>query len=288
MSTRQPFLRILWPRCPGAPIRPGFQTYFSSSWRSFASSARRGAATPKQPKRRPQNVASTPKTLNFNKGNIGQLAIKVARQGEVALFEAPSQYAYILSAYGLSAICFGWILLQPQNIFPDSAKTSPAWQRVMLGGVCLTMSVMGTIAINRTSNLIRNIKAVKAQGNLHIRFTVRRMVPFAKPYTFDVLPSQIGFARRLVVSPESLERYQSDSIKVGSTNEPKPKFWKSPVAMLSRGIWRTFISVRQIFTNEDFILLQVEGRRGWFRMDCNGSVAKDFMALGNPVKIRNY
>jgi hypothetical protein len=44
--------------------------------------------------------------------------------------------------------------------------------------------------------------------------------------------------------------------------------------------------MRQIFTGEDFILMKVEGRKQTFRVDSNGFVSNDFMALGNPVQFK--
>lgn len=51
--------------------------------------------------------------------------------------------------------------------------------------------------------------------------------------------------------------------------------------------WEFFRSVRQIFTQEDFVFVEVEGQNGAFKMDSNGFVSKDFAYLGHPVSIES-
>lgn len=216
-------------------------------------------------------------------GNIGQLALKVARQGDVVLFNAPSQRSYVLSAYGLSAFCFAYAVYNSNAVFRDPMTVLPAWQQGLFGGICVTMSVMGTLFFTRTSHMIRNVTAVKSQGQTYIRFTVRRLMPFTKPYQIDALPSEVSISKRLVVSEQSAKRFEGESRKLGSEGAA-PSFVKAPVQTLSRGLWRLFLSVRQVFTSEDFILMQIKGRKATFRLDSNGYLSNDLYALGNPVR----
>lgn len=284
MSARQPLLRIFWHRCPGATIRSTYQANPIPSWRLFTSSAHRRSPAAKQASRVPRYPASAPKSSSFKPGNIGKLALKVARDGDVVLFKAPSQKAYMFGAYSLGALCFTYSVWQSNNVFGDPVMAFPMWQQGLFAGVCVIMSALGTVVLSRTTNMVRTITAIQSGGHIAIRFTVRRLVPFMKPYTFEVLPSQVNISRRLVVSPQSMERYKNDNLKMGATTDRKLKWW-NPVEVLSRSIWRLFISMRQIFTSEDFILLQVEGRKQTFRMDSNGFVAEEFLALGDPVKV---
>lgn len=160
------------------------------------------------------------------------------------------------------------------------------WQKALFAGICVITSGLGTVVLSRTGNLVRAITAVKSNNQVSIRFTVRSMMPFKKPYTFEVPPSKVAVSRRLVVSPETMKRYQSDQTKIGSSKGHKPN-WFNPVELLSRGVWKLFTSMRQVFTGEDFILLEIEGRNGTLRMDSNGFVAEEFLALGDPVKFAN-
>lgn len=283
-------------------MRSGLQNHFASPWRSFASSSPR-CATPKQPKRAPRTVAKpTPQpsaqpttqpvappsnlsTVRF--GNIGKLAIKVARKGEVLLFKAPKKRVYVLSAYGLAAGCVLFAVWHSQNYIANPELSQPTWVKALMGGVCVVTSGLGVVALSRTHNIVRNITAFPHKGQMHIRFQVRRLVPFVRPRTFEVLPSQVSFRRRLIVSPQGLARYERDSAKIGSADKPLKSLFKAPVEIMSRSIWGVFMSVRQLLTQEDFILLEIDGK-GIFRVDCNGVVTEDFLALGNPVKYSDY
>lgn len=289
MSSRAPTLRVFWHQCAGTHLRPGFQTFHALSWRSFASKPPHVAAVPKsvkptsQASGQAQRVRNTIQATQAKAGNIGQLALKVARQGDVVLFNAPSQRSYVLSAYGLSAFCFAYAVYNSNAVFRDPVTVLPMWQQALFGGICVTMSVMGTLFFTRTSHMIRNITAVKSQGQTYIRFSVRRMLPFTKPYQIEVLPSQVSISKRLVISEQSAKRFEGESRKLGS-EESESSFFKAPVEKLSRGLWRLFLSVRQVFTSEDFILMQIEGRKATFRLDSNGYVSHDLYALGNPVR----
>jgi len=301
MSAR-PVLRILWPRCPGAPVRPGLQNHSASPWRSFTTSYPRCAA-PKKSKRVPQSTpkpiaepiarpsaqpaAPLPNLATVRFGNIGKLAAKIARQGEVLLFKAPTKRVYFLSAYGLSAACIFFAVWHSENYIANTELAQPTWIKALMGGVCVVMSGLGVVVLSRTHNIVRSITALHSKGHTRIRFQVRRLVPFMKPRTFEVLPSQVSFRRRLVVSPQNRVRYESDSMKLGGASKPQKSFFKAPIERLSRSIWGVFMSVRQLFTQEDFILLEVDGK-GVFRVDSNGVVTEDFMALGNPVKYSDY
>jgi hypothetical protein len=282
MSARASTLRIFWHRCAGSPLRPVSQTVHALSWRSFASKAPKAPKPTSQAAGQTHRVRNTIQASPIKAGNIGQLALKVARQGEVVLFNAPSQRTYVLSAYGLSAFCFAYAVYNSNAVFRDPLTDLPMWQQALFGGICVTMSVMGTLFFVRTSHMIRNITAIKSQGHTYIRFEVRRLMPFTKPYQIEVLPAQVSISKRLVVSEQAAKRFEGESRKLGS--EEAPSFVKAPVQKLSRGLWRIFLSVRQVFTSEDFILMQIEGRKATFRLDSNGYVSSDLYALGNPVR----
>lgn len=281
MSARQPFPRIFWQQCPRASIRPNYYAPSPPLWRTFTVSARRTAAAPKQAKPAPRPARPTSR---FKPGNIGKLAARVAEAGELVLFKGPSQKAYMICAYSLGALCFAYAVWQSNIVFRDPIMPFPMWQQGLFAGLCVIMSGFGTVIIFRTTNMVRSITAIESKGQVAIRFTIRRVIPFMKPYTFEAKPSQVSISRRLVVSPESLERYRSDNLKIGSAKAEKRTSY-NPVTLLSQAMWKLFISMRQVFTGEDFILLQVEGRKGDFRMDSKGFVADEFLALGSPVRL---
>ncbi|KAJ5692586.1 hypothetical protein N7462_002009 [Penicillium macrosclerotiorum] len=289
MSVRPPTFQIFWQHCSRASLRPGFQQPFSSSWRTFTSSVSRRATAPK-PRRRAApayEINSKPSFLQPRAGGLGGLFTRVAKEGDVVLFKSGSQRVYVLSAYGLSAFCFAYAVYNSNAVFRDPVTVLPVWQQALFGGICVTMSVMGTVFFVRTGNVVRSIKAVQSQGQPRIRFEIRRLTPFMKPYQFDVQASQVRISRKLAVSPETRERFESDSKKLGSPDEPTRSFFKAPVQMMSYGLWKVFISVRQVFNSEDFILMRIEGRKGTFRVDSKGFVDRDFLLLGDPVQFRS-
>lgn len=146
------------------------------------------------------------------------------------------------------------------------------------------MSVMGTVFLTKTGRLIKSVNAVSSNGQTYLRFTVRSMIPFRKAYEFDSLPRQIAFSRRLVVTPGSMNRAQPETPR-----DAKPthtEILKAPAKKISVGIWKIFANVRKLFTQEGFILLEVEGQKGVFRMDSAGFVSEDFLVIGNPLSIK--
>lgn len=288
-------LKIFWHRCPAASVRPGFQAHSISSGRYFSLSTPRcklsstAPKPPKAPSQRPAPARPAEKSLPFTgrrPPGLLKLASKVAKEGKLELYKAPSHRAYILSAYGLSAFCFAYSIYNSYVIFQDPIGPLPMWQKVLFGGVCVMTSVMGTLFFTRTSNLIKNVTAINSKGRIQLDFTVRHMVPFRKPYQFEVLPEQVKFKRRLVVSPESIKRYEKDQVRIGADQGPPPRFFRAPVKTVNFSLWRVFHSLRQVFSSEDFIMLEVQGQKGTFRLDANGLVAQELFLIGDPLSIR--
>lgn len=285
MSARLPTLRVFWRQCLGNPTRSAFQANSKSSWRYFNSSAPHSKA-----KGVPRTLDSTWQASsphgNKNPRELAKLRAKVFQTGEVLLFQSPSHRPYVLTAYGLSGFCFAYSLYNSNAIFRDPLFPIPMWQQSLFGGICVVMSIMGTLFITRTANLVRNIKAVNINGNMRVQFSIRSFMPFKKPYQFDVAPGDISFKRRLAVSPEAAKRYELDSRRLGQGKTNDPTFMKSPISALSFQMWRTFQSLRQVFTNEDFIIVQVADRKTQFRLDSNGYVSDHLLHFGRMVEMR--
>ncbi|RAL02937.1 uncharacterized protein BO80DRAFT_402734 [Aspergillus ibericus CBS 121593] len=274
----------------------------SPAWRYFSSSASRtkaagkAASRAKQAAPKPREPEDSLKFAGRRPEGFGKLERKVAKEGEIVLFRAPSQRGYVLGAYGIAAFCFAYSVYNSNAVFRDPLVPLPMWQQGLFGGICITMSVMGTVFLFKTTRLIKAVKALPINGHTHLRFTVRSMIPFRKPYEFDALPRQIAFSRRLVVSPDSLPESLMDTLPDSAGNagpqaaahgQPeKVSFFRHPLKRTSMAFWRLFRSVRQIFSQEDFILLEVEGQKGVLRMDSGGFVSRDFMLIGNPVSFR--
>ena len=285
----RPFaFRVIAQPCPKTSLPHGFYSP-NPSWRYFSSSIPRtkaaGRPLPKQSQPKPKSTAEPEETLKFaGRRPIGfaKLERRVAKEGDIILFKAPSHRSYVLGAYGIAFFCFAYSVYNSNAVFRDPLVPLPRWQQALTGGICIVMSVMGTVFLVKTARLIRSIKATNVQGQALLRFTVRSIMPFRKPYEFDALPRQVLFSRRLVVSPDAHrpERMQA------RTASSVTSFWKAPGKQMSMLMYRVFRSIRQIFTQEDLILLEVEGQKGVFRMDSAGYVSEDFLVVGNPVDVK--
>lgn len=269
--------------CPRTPILLGPQSL--PTWRYFSSCAPRTKAVvkPTAPRNPPKPSQETLKFAGRRPEGLGKLERKVAKEGDLLLFKAPSHRFYVLGAYGIAAFCLAYSVYNSSIVFGDPVVARPMWQKSLFGGICVMMSVMGTVFIVKTARLIKAINAIHLNGKTYLRFTVRSMIPFRKPYRFDALPRQIAFSRRLVVSPESLKPQTTPNAQPARVS-----IYRAPLTKISQVFWKGFRSVRQLFTQEDIILLEVEGQKGVFRMDSAGYISEDFLVIGNPVSIRSY
>ncbi|KGO71323.1 hypothetical protein PITC_062880 [Penicillium italicum] len=280
MSVKPPTFSIFWRQCLQSPMRYGFQMNPASSLRCFNSSA---------PHYKAKGVARTVDSAwqaaspygNKNPRALAKLQAKVLKAGQVLLFQAPSHRSYVLTAYGLSAFCFAYSVYNSNAVLLDPLVPLPMWQKSLFGGICIMMSVGGTLFISRTGSLVRNIRAINSDGRMRVLFSVRSMVPFKKPYQVEVAPGDLSFKRRISVSPETMKRYE-ESTKLGRELEPEPTF----VRVLKSMPRRIFQSVRQLFTNEDFIIVQLAGHRTHFRLDSNGYISDDLLHFGRMVNVK--
>ncbi|EAW09421.1 uncharacterized protein ACLA_036240 [Aspergillus clavatus NRRL 1] len=284
MFARSFAFRAFTQQCYGSSIP--LRSNLPSTWRYLSSSVPRAKAVVKpkaarSPVRTSQPAEETLKFAGRRPEGFGKLERKVAKEGNILLFKAPSHRTYVLGAYGIAAFCFAYSVYNSNIVFRDPIVPLPMWQQGLFGGICVMMSVMGTVFLVKTSRLINSVNAINLNGKTYLRFSVRSMVPFRKPYEVDVLPRQVAFSRRLVVSPDSLHP------EVAQTTPPKKvSIYRAPLTKMSQLLWKLFRSVRQLFTQEDFILMEIEGQKGVFRMDSAGYVSEDFLVLGNPLSFR--
>lgn len=261
-------------------MRPGFQVNSTSPLRYFNSSS---------PHYKTKGVARTVDSAwqaaspygNKNPRALAKLQAKVIKAGQVLLFQAPSHRPYVLTAYGLSAFCFAYSIYNSNAVLVDPLVPLPMWQKSLFGGICIMMSFGGTLFVARTGSLVRNIRAINSDGRMRVLFSVRSMVPFKKPYQVEVAPGDLSFKRRISVSPETMKRYE-DSTKLGRALETEPTFIRTVKSMPRR----IFQSVRQLFTNEDFIIVQLAGHKTHFRLDSNGYISDDLLHFGRMVNVK--
>lgn len=209
---------------------------------------------------------------------LGKFEQKVIRTGRVVLFQAPSHGTYVFGAYGISAFCFAYAVI---NSTMNIGENPAAWLKGAYFSMCVVMSALGTVFFSRTSKLVKTITAVSSKEGLKLLVDVRSMIPFRKPYTITTSPRQLVFARKLVVDP-------SRTTPDGKLRPPTERvsFFKNPGKAISRGFAQTVLSVRRIFTQEDMIMVELDGHTGHYRMDSNGYISDDIFAIGSPVKAK--
>ncbi|BDD63555.1 hypothetical protein MPDQ_004216 [Monascus purpureus] len=271
MLPRSFSVRIFQQQCPRSALRSSFQVPSGVPWRPFTSS-------PPRAKSAANKASSTPvSSLKFagqRPEGFGKLERKVAKQGEVVLFESPSHRAYIFSAYALGAVGFACSIFYSDMVFRNPIHEFKDWQKVTYGVVCILTSAMGTLAIMQTFRLVKSIHAVSSNGKTYIRFKVNRMVPFLRPRVFDVVPRQIAFNRRLVPTERTWQG-------INGLVEKKERltiitFFTAPVKKVNRMFWELFRAVRRVFTQEDFLSVEIEGQSGSFKVDTAGLIYNDF------------
>lgn len=248
---------------------------YPAQWRSFASPSRKQAAKPAEPHETSLRFAGR------RPDGLGAFERKVAKEGNILLFKAPRHGGYRFGAYCLAGFCFAYAIYNSNTMIRDPITPAPRWLQACVGAGCILMSVMGTIALLRTARLIKTVNAFRSNNQTYLRFTVRSMIPF-RSVRVDVQPRQIAVSRQLTVSPDTMTPIQSAEME---HTRPVSRFslLKNPIKGVSIGFWHMFRALRQLFTQEDFIVLKLKGHMGDFRMDSNGFVSKDFLSITDLV-----
>lgn len=267
--------------CLKTPVFQSSRHFTFQAPRLAKSSARQ--ASKAQPNTKPANkkpASQQPSRKNVTdirfigrkSASLAEIDRKVAQKGEVVLFKSSSQRSYITGAYGIAAFAFGYAVINSSLDYQDTRANLAYWQKSLNIGVCIVMSVMGTVFISRTSRLVRDITAVDIKGKTFLRVRVRSMTPFRRPYTVTVTPNQMLFHQRLVAgSPMP----QAQDLKIS--------FFRNPLKAINFSLFKTFISIRRIFTQEDFIMMEMQGQKGAYRVGIDGYVSHDLLALASPT-----
>lgn len=254
------------------PLRPA---YSSPAWRYFTSSALRTKAT------RPNPVSpglTKPGITRRLPQGFTSFERDVVKEKFLQLYKAPNHRRYLFGCYSVAVALFAMAVNFADIAYRHESKM-PMWIKITNGVVSFAASVLGTIAILKSARLVKSIHAYRSKGQTYLRLTSRRMIPFMKPLTFDVHHSQVTVASRVVVSPEVTRAGRAETQPLMDVS-----FFKAPLKRTNLAFWQLFKGVRQVWTEEDFIKLRLEGQGGRFRMDSNGTASKHLMtALGKPV-----
>jgi hypothetical protein len=199
---------------------------------------------------------------------MAELDRKVAQKHEVLLFKSTSQRSYITGAYGIAAFAFGYAVINASLDYQDTRANLAYWQKSLNIGVCVVMSAMGALFISRTWRLVREITAVDIKGQTLLRVRVRSMIPFRKPYTITVAPNQMLFNQRLVAGSP-----------LPQARDVNISFFKNPLKAINFSLFKFFIAIRRVFTQEDFITMEMQGQRGAYRVGTDGYLSDDLLAI---------
>lgn len=206
---------------------------------------------------------------------------RVAKDKQVLLYKAPPLRTYVLSAYAIAAASIAQAVYTSEITFRDPIIPLQTWHKLTYGAVCIVMSAVGTVFLVKTFNMIKFVQAFDYHGRTLIRFGINRWCPFLRPRTVDVVPAQITYSRRLVT-----ENTQNPVRSTLETPRREPltvkTFFTAPVKGVSRMLWRVFYSVKRTFTSEDFILVNIDGQNGVFKMDTQGPLSEDFFYVSRP------
>ncbi|RJE24619.1 hypothetical protein PHISCL_03043 [Aspergillus sclerotialis] len=155
--------------------------------------------------------------------------------------------------------------------FQDPLGPLPTWVKASSAVVSLIASFIGTMLILKTGRLVKSVHTVRSNNQTVVRIFVRRMIPFMKPIQIDAKPLEVSITNQVVMSPEAVRarNVQQKSLQT------RPSWFKSPLKATSNLSWRIFKTARQIATEEDIITLKLDGKRGLYRMDGNGTVSRE-------------
>ncbi|CRG88327.1 hypothetical protein PISL3812_05356 [Talaromyces islandicus] len=280
MIPRSFTLRLGALKCPTNRIYPPSRTFSSLTVRLAKSQPRKPLSKPTTPPRNPSSNSQAPLNYKFmgrRPEGLGKFEQKVIHAGRISLFEAPSQGAYVFGAYGISAFCFAYAVI---NSSMNIGENHAFWLKGAYFGMCVVMSTLGTVFFSRTSKLIRKITAISSADGVKLLVDVRSMVPFRKPYTIETTPRQMVFARKLVVDP----RRTTPDGKLRPRTTQQVSFLKNPSKAINYKLFQAFFAFRRIFSQEEMILVEFDGQKGSYRMDSNGYISDDMFAIGAPVK----
>lgn len=269
-------------KCPSNRIYSSSRTFSSLTVRLAKSQPRQPLSKPPTTPRNPPRNSQPPLNYKFmgrRPEGLGKFEQKVVQAGRVLLFEAPSHSAYILGAYGVSAFCFAYAAI---NSSMNIGQNHPTWLKGAYISMCVVMSTLGTVFFARTGKLVKTITAVSSADGVKLLVDVRSMIPFRKPYTIQSTPRQLIFARKLAVDP----RRTTPDGQLRPTPKMQVSFFKQPLKAMNYHLFEIFLSFRRIFSQEDMILVELDGHSGSYRMDSNGYISNDIFALGTPMKAR--
>ena len=256
-----------------------FHLKTGQSWKSFTSSARCAQSSTARPasKNPSKPTSESLKFAGRPPEGLRLLERKVVKHKRIPLYEAPSHRTYLFSAYSLATVAFACSVYNSYTTFHDPILPLQTWHKVAFGAAAVMMSVLGTAAVGRTFRFVKSITAVESNGGMRIRFVIRSPLPFMDPYKFEVLPRQVVFSRRLVAGADHPGRPDIEVKKEPLTVKTVLTMPLKKVNSFMHGLFR---AMRQIFTGEDQLKVEVEGQGNPFKIDMKGYLSSDLFRIG--------
>lgn len=287
MASRSPILQQLLQRCSKPSTRPTTHNPILSSWRHFASRPAPRTRTARPPTSEASKVQ--PGRASQSGPKFGQLARKVSKYGDLVLYRSPSHTLYRLNAYTITAGAFAYAAYHSYITFVDPLIEIQPWIKYLYGGLSVIVTGMGVAFFVRTGNLVKSVVAVQDGTQTLLRFTVQGSRPFSRPREFDVSPRKVQISKRLVMSESRRQVVGENNRKKITADDVKPNLMMAPIHAMNRGIGSWLQGLRQLVSQEDFIILKVEEDKGAveLRMDANGYLSTDFFLVGDPVEFKD-
>lgn len=205
--------------------------------------------------------------------------------GPIELFTAPSHRSYIATSYAITAFCYmyaGW------NLYTITATDVQLeiLSKSLVGFLCVVTSGMGTIFLLRGTNLISKITAAHSpDGQTLLKICIRRMIPFLKPREIVTAPSKMRLSSHVIV-PGRLQTVEVGTIQRQLEAQKRLvqlPFYRAPFAKTSFNLWRIFLNMRRVFTQEQFVYLNLKDSKPTYRLDVTGNYSKPFRTLEKIV-----
>lgn len=170
------------------------------------------------------------------------------------IYRAPGQLLYRMTGFcvGGTLISLAGLWAHDLEVYADKRELA-SWVQIVYSTVCFIFAVLGTYAALRTHGLIRTVSMIPHDGNLFVRVSVRRSVPWIKPKILTVRPTEMiirGPPNQSTESPIQINRFEGNS----------------------RLSWYGY-SIKRYFTLDGFLAVNIEGPNGKFKvykLDTNG------------------
>ncbi|KAK2752413.1 hypothetical protein FQN55_007453 [Onygenales sp. PD_40] len=207
-------------------------------------------------------------------------------RNEVILFEAPSQRSYIFGCRFIAGLGYIFAGNGFYTISVDPFAEPSNWVLGAWAVICLVTAAMGTVYLRRSTCLISRISARRTQGEPEIRIKVRRALGFLKHSEIVTSPSEMKLSSHTFIPKDQIDaegwRRAQDQFKK-HTEVSQVSFFRAPLQKTSFFLWSFFMNARRVFTQENFVYMDVDGVSRSLRLDISGKFSPAYLPLETVI-----